>query len=183
MEKIFCANYAVLLVWSSLVNTQYLIFFCVFFFKSFLVIWSNIHHVACRDIYLLSSINLKDVEKQRKIWEKLLFDIEIFMEKVDMFRCLTVRLWWLPLTASAATCKYYESVRTSMKAHGVLFSFFWLFNWPNHLSKAKVSLHFINYCSILLDYLQSDIQKYSRVQRNEITSSTYIFDISQCSHP
>ena len=95
-----------------------------FFFKSFLVIWSNIHHVACRDIYLLSSINLKDVEKQRKIWEKLLFDIEIFMEKVDMFRCLTVRLWWLPSTATAATCKYCESVRTSMKAYGVLFSFF-----------------------------------------------------------
>jgi len=49
--------------------------------------------VACRDIYLLSSINLKDVEKQRKKFEgKLLTDIEIFMEKVDKFRCLTVRL-------------------------------------------------------------------------------------------
>jgi len=151
MEKFFCENSAVLLVWFSLVNTQYLIFYALLFFPN--------PFLLSEATYIMWPVGIYTCSQALKLW-----GCNNYHRLFQLLLANTMKVYgqvWSHMVYSSASSGY------------LIGQIIW----------AKVSLHFINYCSIVLDYLQSDIQKYTRVQRNEITSSTYIFDISRCSHP
>ena len=109
MEKFFCANYAVLLVWSSLVNTQYLIFYALLFFPNPFLLSEATYIMWPVGIYTCSQALKpkrcgKAKENLRKVvvwyrdfhgegWHVQMSYCEAVITTIDCFSCYLQILW------------------------------------------------------------------------------------------